>query len=118
MSWADKALKKHKIEKAVVEVMSTPEYKEIRRDEREQDVLRAFVNFCFITLDFLELRHGYKHNGLEKFLEFAIDRMGYTERNEAYFLEMNQYYKNTFGLDVLKNTGLAIQLDGEENART
>lgn len=103
MSWADKALKKHKTDKLVAEVVNSKAYKE----QKKQENLQSFSLLCFVACDYLETRHNYGRNGLLKFLEFANERMKYiAQDDEAYIDEMNEYFLDKYGFDILAGLGL------------
>ncbi len=103
MSWADKALKKAKTEKMIHDIMNTTAYKE----EKKKDQLETFSLLCFVTCDLLEEHHRYGKKGLLKFLEFANRRMKYiSQDNENYIDDMNEYFLDKYGFDVLSGLGL------------
>ena len=104
MGWADKALKKAKTDKMIHDIMNTQTYKA----EKKKDSLRTFAVLCFVTMDFLEEHHRYGVKGLLKFLDFANGRMKYiSEENENYIDDMNDYWLDKYGIDVL--AGLALK---------
>lgn len=103
MGWADKALKKAKQDKIIQEIMNSKAYKE----EKKKDQLQTFSLLCFVACDFLEEHHRYGKNGLLKFLEFANSRMQYiSQDNEKYIDDMNDYFLDRYGFDVLAGLGL------------
>ncbi len=112
MGWAEKALRQHKLQKQIEEAMNTPEYKEAQRQQEEQAVLNALGRFTFMMCEFLETRHGYKAEGLKKFLKFVHGCLEYTGDNEMYFKDCLDYYKEEYGVDVLAELGLG--LEGQE----
>lgn len=99
MGWADKAIKKHKTDKMIKELVDSPEYQAAKMRDRENDVLNAFCEFCFVMCEYLEIKHRYKHDGLLRFLEFAKAKAN--EMDEDYFVDMAQCYKDKYNLDVL-----------------
>lgn len=103
MSWADKALKKARAEKLVAEVVNTQAYKE----EKKKEQMQTFSLLCFVACDFLEEHHRYGKKGLLKFLEFANSRMQYiSQDNEKYIDDMNDYFVDKYGFDILAGLGL------------
>ena len=109
MGYLDKMHRKAKNEKIIKEILNSHEYKQAQKKDLEQAGMRAYCNFCLMACDFLELRHGYGKNGLNRFLKFAVERMAYlAEENEKYYEEMNEYFKNTFGVDVLQEMGMEV----------
>lgn len=109
MGYLSKMQKQAQIHKMIQTAMNTPQYKEARRKDMEQAALQAYMSFCIIACDYLELTHRYKKNGLMKFLAFASKRLKYVEENESYFVEMNDMFRDEMGLDVLAVLGLKIE---------
>lgn len=108
MGWADKAHKRHKIDSMIKQAMNTPEYQEAKRKDMEQATLKALCRLCFLGCEYLELKHGYKHNGLLKFLDFAKGRMEEIGEDENYFVDVSKYYKEEHNLDVLLELGCEL----------
>ena len=103
MGWADKALEKARIDREVNKVINSAAYKKQRRMED----LRIFAILCFVTCDFLELKHRYGRSGFMKFMKFANERMRYiSSDNEYYIDDMNNFYKEEHKIDMLKWLGL------------
>lgn len=115
MGWAEKALQRHKLQKQIEEIMNSPEYKEIQRQQDEQKVLQALVRFCCIACDYLELKHNYKGNGIKNFLAFAVKRVCYTGEDEKYFTDYFKYAKEEYNVDIPGEFGLDIEEEGEGN---
>lgn len=109
MGYTKRFQKRAQAEKVTREIMSSSAYQEARKKDMEQAALQAYMSFCIIACDFLELNHRYKKNGLTKFLKFASKRLKYVEENENYFLEMNEMYKDEMDLDVLGLLGMSIK---------
>ena len=113
MGYLDKIHKKIQMEKMIEQAMNSPKYKEAKKKEQEQAALQAYMSFCIVACDFLELSHRYKKRGLMKFLIFASKRLKYVEENENYFIEMNEHFKEEYELDVLELLGMKIEESGE-----
>lgn len=113
MAYTSKFEKRARTEKIIKEIMNSESYKQARKKDQEQAALQAYMFFCVISCDFLELKHGYKKNGLIKFLKFASQRLKYVEENEYYFLEMVDMFKEEMDLDVLELLGMKIKESGE-----
>ena len=109
MGWQDKALQKHKLKKQIDEVMNSPQYKMAEREREAQWTSNAIARFAFMMCGFLETRHGYKKEGLKKFLAFLLVNMECTGDDENFFLEYEKYYKEEMGLDVLAEFGLKLE---------
>ncbi|MBQ8662494.1 MAG: hypothetical protein IJ471_01415 [Eubacterium sp.] len=114
MSWADKQLKKHKIHKMVEQAMNTEKYKEARKIDQQQATLRALCRFCFLTCEYLELKHGYKKKGLQNFLKFAKARVVEIGEEESGFDDDEKYYLENYNFDVLGALGLEIEKGEQE----
>lgn len=114
MAYTSKMEKRAKTQKIINEIMKSSAYQQARKKDMEQAALQAYMSFCLIACDFLELTHRYKKNGLIKFLKFASQRLKYVEGNENYFIEMNDMYRDELGLDVLELLGMRIE-GGEVN---
>lgn len=114
MGYYDKQRKKAEIRKMVKQIMNSHEYKEAVKKDQQQAAMRAYCNFVLMSCDYLEQKHNYGKKGLEHFLEFAMKRLNYiTEDNEKYYQEMNQYFIDTYKIDVLGCLGVQI-IDGGE----
>lgn len=113
MSWTEKALQKHRTKKMIEEVMKTQEYKEMQREMEEQKVADSIAKFAFMMCGFLETRHGYKKEGLKKFLAFFATSLKCTEDDEKFFVTYDSHFKEEYGLDVLGELGLGLEDDAE-----
>ena len=102
------ALKRHEMHRMIDEIMQTPKYQEARRIDNEQATLRALCRFCFMACEYLELKHGYKTNGLQSFLKFAKLRVIEIGKDEDAFESDNKYYIENYNLDVMGFLGLEI----------
>ena len=110
MSYWDKVRRKEANRKTTLEVINSPEFKEYMRQHEEQAILNAMARVAFITCEFLETRHNYKAAGLKKFLTFMLGCFKYTEDNDTFFIDNEKYFKEEYGLDVLKELGLKINV--------
>ena len=115
MGWLDKELQRHKAMKLVENAMNTPEFKKKQKEWEEEAVLNALGSFAFIACGFLETRHGYKKNGLKKFLSFLLTSMKCSENNELFFKEYDEYFEEEYGFDVLAELGLELKREGKSN---
>ncbi len=104
-----KQRKRYEAEKMAKKVMDAPAFKEAMRQQEERAVLNALARFTFIMCGFLETRHGYKKEGLKKFLQFVGTSLDETENNDDFFIGYDQYYKSEYGLDVLGELGLGLE---------
>ena len=103
MGWADKIHKQRRAEKLAKELMSTEVYQEMKYRDAEQTTLDAFCMCCLITCEYLEGNFHCKHNGLEKFLEFARERKD--NMDEDYFLERAEHHREVHDLEALSILG-------------
>ena len=84
-------------------IMKTQAYKA----EKKKDQMQTFSLLCFVACDFLEEHHRYGKKGLLKFLDFANRRMQYiSQDNEKYIDDMNDYFVDKYGFDILAGLGL------------
>lgn len=109
MAKIDKYRKRYEAEKMAKQVMDSPQFKEAMRQQEERAVLNALARFSFMMCGFLETRHGYKAEGLKKFLKFVTVSLECTEDDSNFFLEYDKYYKDEYGLDVLGELGLGLE---------
>lgn len=109
MSWQDKALQKHRMEKQVEEIMKSPEYKALEQKRNDEILSRSIATLAFIACEFLENNHGYKKAGLTKFLKYVNDCMECSAKQEDFFTVYDKHYKETMQLDVLAEFGLKIE---------
>ena len=105
----NKMRKRYESEKMAKRVMDTPEFKEAMRKQEEQSVLRAICTLSFMACGYLETRHGYKANGLKKFLDFIKVSLECSADDESFFVEYSKYYKEEYGLDVLDELGMGLE---------
>ena len=52
MSWQDKALQKHRMEKQVEEIMKSPEYKELEQKRNDEILNQSIATLAFIACEF------------------------------------------------------------------
>ena len=109
MSWVEKALERRRTEKLIEEVMNTPEFKERQRQMDEATLSNAIGRIAFITCEFLETRHNYKAAGLKKFLSFLVGCLEYVGDNDTFFVDIENYFKEEYGLDVLAELGMGLK---------
>lgn len=109
MGWQDKALRKHRIEKMIEEVMKSPEYKESEQKRSNEILNESTATLAFIACEFLENNHGYKKVGLKKFLDYLNDCMNESAKDSDFFIAHNKYFKEEMGLDVLAELGLKLE---------
>ena len=109
-SWSsiNNAISRKNMHKMIDDIMQTPKYQEARRIDNEQATLRALCRFCFMACEYLELKHGYKANGLQSFLKFAKLRVVEIGNDEDAFESDSKYYKENYNLDVMGFLGLEM----------
>lgn len=110
MGWVDKAIQKNRMEKQVRDIMNSQEYKEREKEMEAQWTSNAIARFAFICCEFLENNHGYKANGLKKFLKYLVDCLEYTGEDEDFFMTHEKYYKEEMNLDVLSEMNMMIEV--------
>ena len=104
-----KMRKRYESEQMARRVMDTPEFKQAMRKQEEQAVLKAICTLSFMACGYLETRHGYKANGLKKFLDFIKLSLECTTDDESFFVEYAKYYKEEYDLDVLGVLGMGLE---------
>lgn len=102
MSWADKALRKSRLEKKIDEAMSSPRYK---REQQKHD-MKVICVYCLISADFLSRQEGYKAKRMRRFLDHVKEQMKYIADDPEYdFGLLNEALKDETGLDVMGYMG-------------
>lgn len=102
MSWADKALRKNRLEKKIDEAMKNPRYK---REQQKHD-MKVFCVYCLISADFLSRREGYKAKRMKRFLDHVKEQMKYIADDPEYdFGLLNEALKDETGMDVMEYMG-------------
>lgn len=108
MTWADKQLKKHRARKQVEEILNSPEFKKYEQERDLQAVLDALGSFTFMACGYLEIKHGYKKEGLKKFLSYMRGCIESMDKDEEFLIATEKYFKEEVKLDVLKELGLTL----------
>ena len=85
----------------------------MQQQQDEQNVANAIGYFAFITCEYLETRHGYKGAGLKRFLEYFQKELACTSDNKNFFKDCNNYFKEEYNVDVLKELGMEIESEVE-----
>lgn len=119
MSWTDKALRKHKIEKAIEEALKSPEYKKLEEKNKTETVIEAYCRFCLMACDYLQIKHRYKKTGITNFLTYATKIMknigNEDEDFDNYFNDINQVMIDECGIDVMGFLGMRFEeINGKE----
>lgn len=113
MSWADKALKKHRVEKMTMDIINSRKYQEAKKADMEQAALNAYCRFVLVACDYLQIKYRCKKKGIENFLKYATDVMRYTAEDDQYFEDMNQVMIDECGIDVMDVLGLKAVKDDD-----
>lgn len=108
MSWADKELRKHKVHKEIERAMKDPRFKEERKKEIDEAVLKGFYAFLLITVDYLHRYQGFGKKRISAFLEFADEQFEFVKEDETYFRTLNMELIHDTGVDVLGR----VKVDG------
>lgn len=112
MSWADKELKKHRMRKEVERAMNTAEYRKIRDQEREEDTYFAMGQIAYYTMEYLEMKHRYGHDGLTHWLNFLRGRVSETGDDPDYLQDVEKYYRETHDIDIAPILGFTFRRRG------
>ena len=114
MSRLDKIHKKIKAEKMAMEIMNSPRYREARRHDMQEATMRALLTFTFIGLVYIEMNFRCKRKGLEKFLEFVKGVVIDFKDDDKWLEASDEYFKETYGLDVVSYMGMEIRKVDED----
>ena len=106
-----RADKERAIKKAIEEIESSQEWKERQLVRDRQIALDTFAKYIFFTCEYLELNFGCKKKALEKFITFAMRRLNDVIDDKHYFKDIDKYYKNELGCDILRMLGIGIEED-------
>ena len=102
MSWADKALRKNRLEKQIDNAMKDPRYKAAQ----QKHDMKVFCVYCLISADFLARREGYKAKRMKRFLDHVKEQMKYVADDSEYdFGLLNEALKDETGVDVMEYMG-------------
>lgn len=85
MSWADKQLKKHKLQRQIKEIMNSPEFQKERQKELDKHTAEAMNCFLLISVDYLYRNYHCKRKGVLKYLEFVLHQMHLHRRTRNIF---------------------------------
>ena len=111
MGWREKQLKRHKAEQMAKDIIKSKKYQDARKADMEHAATNAYLRFCLVACDFLQIRHGYKKRGIENFLRYASEIMQYTLEDDQYFIDMNQVMIDECGIDVMAELGMGVVTD-------
>lgn len=102
MSWADKALRKNRLEKQIDNAMKDPRYKAAQ----QKHDMKVFCVYCLISADFLSRREGYKAKRMKRFLDHVKEQMKYVADDSEYdFGLLNEAIRDETGVDVMEYMG-------------
>lgn len=102
MSWADKALRKNRMEKQIDDAMKNPRYK---KAQQKHD-MKVFCVYCLISADFLSRKEGYKARRMKRFLDHVKEQMKYVADDSEYdFGLLNEAIRDETGIDVMEYMG-------------
>lgn len=107
MSWADKAHKKHQVEKLVKKVLDNPDF---RKAQQSED-LKAFSRIALISVDFMMRKHGYSKKRILEYVEFLKKQLCYMLEDEEYFKLLNMEIERDAGINVLGELDIEIRED-------
>ena len=108
-------MRKAQLAKLTKQIIDSPEYRERRKEDDEQNIMRAFASFALITADYLYRQFNCKAAGIRKFIEFVKPSMEYVKDDPDYFRLMNEAFVDEIGLDVMKELGMEFEDEEERN---
>lgn len=103
MSWADKALKKHRVEKMTEKVLNDSRFRKQQEEQLNEVLNEALNRFLIISVDYMIRHLGFGRKRVMKFLGFVVEQMEYAKENDDYFISMNESIRDENGIDVLRN---------------
>lgn len=108
-------MRKAHLAKLTKQIIDSPEYRERRKEDDEQNLMRAFASFALISADYLYRKFNCKAAGIKKFIDFVKPSMGYVKDDPEYFRLMNEAFVDEIGLDVMKELGMEFENEEERN---
>ena len=106
-------MRKAQLAKLTRQIIDSPEYRERRKEDDEQNLMRAFASFALISCDYLYRKFNCKAAGIIKFIDFVKPRMRYVKDDPDYFRLMNEALVDEIGLDVMKELGMEFENEEE-----
>ena len=102
MSWADKALRKNRLEKQIDNAMKDPRYKKAQQKQN----MEVLYLLCLISADFLSRKEKYKKKRIEQFLDHVKQQMKYIADDPEYdFKLLNDAILEETGANVMEYMG-------------
>lgn len=108
-------MRKAQLAKLTKQIIDSPEYRERRKEDDEQNLMRAFASFALISADYLYRQFNCKAAGIRKFIDFVKPSMGYVKDDTEYFRLLNQAFVDEIGLDVMRELGMEFENEEERN---
>ena len=108
-------MRKAQLAKLTKQIIDSHEYRERRKEDDEQNLMRAFASFALISADYLYRQFNCKAAGIKNFIEFVKPSMGYVKDDPDYFRLMNEAFVDEIGLDVMKELGMEFENEEERN---
>ena len=108
-------MRKAQLAKLAKQIIDSPEYRERRKEDDEQNIMRAFASFALISADYLYRQFSCKAAGIKRFIDFVKPSMRYVKDDPDYFRLMNEAFVDEIGLDVMKELGMEFENEEERN---
>lgn len=107
-------MRKAQLAKLTKQIIDSPEYRERRKEDDEQNLMRAFASFALISADYLYRQFNCKAAGIKRFIDFVKPSMEYVKDDPDYFRLMNEAFVDEIGLDVMKELGMEFENEEEK----
>lgn len=108
-------MRKAQLAKLTKQIIDSPEYRERRKEDDEQNIMRAFASFALISADYLYRQFNCKAAGIKRFIDFVKPSMGYVKDDPDYFRLLNRAFVDEIGLDVMRELGMEFENEEERN---
>lgn len=108
-------MRKAQLAKLTKQIIDSPEYRERRKEDDEQNLMRAFASFALISADYLYRQFNCKAAGIRKFIDFVKPSMGYVKDDPDYFRLLNEAFVDEIGLNVMRELGMEFENEEERN---
>lgn len=108
-------MRKAQLAKLTKQIIDSPEYRERRKEDDEQNIMRAFACFTLISCDYLYRQFNCKAAGIQRFINFLKPSMGYVKNDPDYFRLLNRAFVDEIGLDVMRELGMEFENEEERN---
>lgn len=104
-----KMMRRAQIAKLTNEIINSNEYRERRKEDDQQNLMKALASFSLIAADYLYRQFNCKEAGVKKFINFIKKSMEYVKEDPEYFELLNRAFIDEIGVDVMKELGMEFE---------